>query len=211
VLPTSLRALQRLATKLKDKRVLALLETIVRHPFAGQQGSVWFPGDNLPTPLDRTCGLPIGNQTSQFFGNAMLDPLDHFVKEQLRCRGYVRYADDFLLFSDSSCELQVWREAVKRFLRTWRLRLHARKSVVFPVSAGVPFLGFRVFPGYRRLSKQNLLRFKRRLRLLQREFALGRIRADEIRRRIISWWGHAQHANAWRIANQILEEHPFGK
>ncbi len=54
-----------------------------------------------PLHPDRTAaGLPMGNQTSQFFGNVYLDPLDHFVKEELRIAGYVRYVDDFLLFSD---------------------------------------------------------------------------------------------------------------
>ena len=40
---------------------------------------MWFPGDDLFTPIERRRGLPLGNQTSQFFANVYLDPLDHFV------------------------------------------------------------------------------------------------------------------------------------
>lgn len=203
--------LARLATKLKDARVLQLLEKIVRHPFPGQEIPLWFPGDDLLAPLERSCGLPIGNQTSQFFGNVMLDPLDHFVKENLRCRGYVRYADDFLLFGHSKSQLHAWREEVGQFLLEVRLRLHPRKSVVFPVREGIPFLGFRLFPTHRRLCQYNLRRFQRRLRRLQREFAEGRVTLEEVRQRVVSWWGHAQHADAWRIASQILNQHEFTK
>jgi hypothetical protein len=48
----------------------------------------------------RPHGLPIGNLTSQFFANVLLDGVDHFVKEELRIPGYVRYCDDLVLFAD---------------------------------------------------------------------------------------------------------------
>ena len=44
---------------------------------------MWFPGDDLFTPTERRTGLPLGNQTSQFFANVYLDPLDHFVTDKL--------------------------------------------------------------------------------------------------------------------------------
>ncbi|ETX07924.1 MAG: hypothetical protein ETSY2_08385 [Candidatus Entotheonella gemina] len=61
---------------------------------------VWFPGDDLFAAL-RPRGLPIGNLTSQFWSNCYLDPVDHFVKRELRCAAYLRYVDDFALFSGS--------------------------------------------------------------------------------------------------------------
>ncbi|HEY5311090.1 MAG TPA: RNA-directed DNA polymerase [Pirellulales bacterium] len=53
----------------------------------------------------RPKGLPIGNLTSQFFANVLLDPIDHFIKEELRVPGYVRYADDLLKFGDDKRQL----------------------------------------------------------------------------------------------------------
>jgi len=50
---------------------------------------VWFPGDDL-FAVDRPRGLPIGNLTSQFWANCYLDPFGHFVKRELRCKGYLR-------------------------------------------------------------------------------------------------------------------------
>ena len=57
-----------------------------------------FPDDDLLAAL-RLRGLPIGNLTSQFWSNCYLDPLDHFVKRELRCPAYLRYVDDMALFS----------------------------------------------------------------------------------------------------------------
>jgi RNA-directed DNA polymerase len=197
--------------RLKDPRLLTLVELIVRHPFPRQQPPRYLPGDNLFSLVGRTCGLPLGNQTSQLFGNLMLDPLDHFIKEQLRCQGYVRYADDFLLFADDPQTLHAWRQDVARFLHGLRLRLNPQKSVVFPVSQGIPYLGMRLFADQRRLAKGGLTRWKRRWRRWQQAFRAGRLTLAEIGLRLQSWWGHAQHADAWRIASEILDRHPFTK
>ncbi len=61
-------------------------------------------------------GLPIGNLTSQFWGNVYLDALDQYVKRTLRCRHYLRYVDDTVLLSESREELVAWRAAIAAFL-----------------------------------------------------------------------------------------------
>ena len=86
--------------KIKDKDVLWLVGQIIDHSNPQEEVVNYFPGDDLFTPSERRRGIPIGNQTSQFFANVYLDPLDHFVKDRLRIKGYVRYVDDFLLFAD---------------------------------------------------------------------------------------------------------------
>jgi len=56
-------------------------------------------------------GLPIGNLTSQLWANVYLDQLDHFVKETLREKYYVRYMDDFVILKgDKQYLLEVKRE-----------------------------------------------------------------------------------------------------
>ena len=167
------------------------------------------PGDTLFTPSERTCGLPLGNQTSQFLANVMLDPLDHFVKEGLSCRGYVRYADDLLIFGHTAKGLHDVRKAVESFLLARRLTLHRDKTVVFPVRVGVPFLGFRVFPDRLRLTRRNVVRLRRRLRRLQSQYAAGEISLAEIRASVVSWWGHARRGCAESFADAVLSEFYF--
>ena len=199
------------ARKIKDRDVLWLTRVLVEH--SGEQEPVldWFPGDDLFTPTERARGLPIGNQTSQFFGNVYLDPLDHFVKEELRIGGYVRYVDDFVLFSDDKAELHFARESIKRFLGGLRLRLHPRKSEIFPVGQGIRFLGYRVFPSHRLLARENVWRFLRRVRRIQRDFTAGHISPADIRARLMSWAGHARHANTFRLRTRLSKAIVFSR
>jgi RNA-directed DNA polymerase len=95
-----------------------------------------------------------------------LDALDHFVKESLHCRAYVRYVDDFLLCSDDRRTLREWKTRLGVFLAGLRLRLHPAKCEVFPASQGTGFLGFRVFPRHWRLRARlfNEYRYSAKIR-----------------------------------------------
>ena len=84
-----------------DERVLRLMDLIVDSSNEQEFVCQYFDGDDLLTPVSRRKGLPIGNLTSQLFANFYLSPFDHFVKEMLGCKAYVRYVDDFVLFSNS--------------------------------------------------------------------------------------------------------------
>lgn len=192
------------ARKIKDPDVLWLNGLIINHSNPQEQVQDWFKGDDLFTPSERRRGIPIGNQTSQFYANVYLDPLDHFVKERLRMKGYVRYVDDFLLFADDKRELAAARDQIGRFLVGLRLRLHPRKNVVFPVSEGIRFLGYRVFPTHRLLAKENVWNFLRRVRKIQSSYRAGMTTAPEIRQRLMSWSGHARQADTYLLRRRLF-------
>jgi len=191
--------------------VLELLDRVIDGSNAQDPVFGLYPGDDLLTPLTRRVGLPIGNLTSQFFANLYLDPLDQFVKRELRCRAYLRYSDDFLLFADDKARLHDWRAAIVERLEGLRLRLHEGKSQVRPVDAGITFLGFRHFPAHRRLVRKAVVRQRRRLRCLQAAYAQGRIELAQVRSSIMAWLGHARHANAWQLSEAMLAETPFSR
>lgn len=128
-----------------------------------------FPGDDL-LAMTRPRGLPIGNLTSQLLANFYLDALDHQIREALRAPGYVRYTDDFILWADDKDRLHGWRAEIAGMVETDRLVLHPVKTRVFPTHCGVPFLGFRFFPGRApRLLGEVKRRFERRMRRCRRE------------------------------------------
>ena len=83
------------------------------------------------------------------------------------------------------------------------------KNEIYPVSQGIPFLGYRIFPTHVRLDKRHAHRVRRRLRQMQAEYADGWIGADVIRSRLVSWMGHAWHANSYRLVTRLLWDHPF--
>ncbi|MGB3292211.1 MAG: RNA-directed DNA polymerase [Phormidesmis sp.] len=92
--------------KLKCQDTLWLIDTIIDGSNEQETVLQYFPGDIMLTPAMRRRGLPIGNLTSQFFANVYLNGFDHFVKEQLRVKCYIRYVDDFVLLSDDRAFLQ---------------------------------------------------------------------------------------------------------
>jgi hypothetical protein len=198
-----------LARKVKDPGVLWLAGLIIDHSNPQEEVRQWFAGDDLFAPGERHRGLPIGNQTSQFFANVTLDPLDHFVADRLGAGAYVRYCDDFLVFGDDKARLAEVRGRVADFLAGLRLRLHPDKNVVFPVRDGIPFLGYRVFATHPLLARSNVWRFRRRLRHLQREYARRVLSLDDVRRGIVGWIGHARQADTWRLRRRLFHEHPF--
>ena len=101
-----------------DPQLIALVQLILNsHSENGLPGL----GERTATPGR---GLPIGNLTSQFFANVMLDPFDHFVTEVLRPGGYVRYMDDFLLFGESRGQLREMGRQVRQWLASLELEIH---------------------------------------------------------------------------------------
>ena len=108
--------------------------------------NIHFPGDEVFAPLERRRGIPIGNLTSQFFANVYLDGLDHYCKEVLRAKGYVRYVDDFALFHDERAQLEQWRLAISRYLERRRLLLHPRKTFIAATNEDAVFIGLFYCP-----------------------------------------------------------------
>jgi retron-type reverse transcriptase len=147
------------------ERTLWLLDTIVDGSNPQEPIALYYPGDDLFEPYRRRRGLPIGNLTSQFFANVYLDGLDHFCKEVLRARGYVRYVDDFALFNDDPMVLRNWRDRVAVHLAGRRLSLHPAKTFVVGTAERARFLGLELIEGgRRRLPDENVRRFRNRMR-----------------------------------------------
>ena len=186
-------------------RTLELADRIVDGSNRQEPVNLLFPGDDLLTPLERRRGLPIGNLTSQLFANIYLNPLDHFCKEVLRAKGYLRYVDDFALFHDDRGRLEQWRARIERFLEGRRLRLHPRKTEIVPTRQPAKFLGFVLLPGgRRRLPEENVRRFRNRLRGLRDRWRHGTVTGDDVERRVRSWIAHAEHADTWRLRQSIF-------
>jgi retron-type reverse transcriptase len=197
-----------LARKVADPDVLGLAGLLIGHSNPQEVVYDLFPGDDLFTPAERR-GLPLGNQTSQFFASVYLDPLDHFLKDRLGLPGLVRYVDDFVAFADDKRTLAAARRSAAEFLAGLRLRLHPNKDAIFPARQGTPFLGYRVCATHVKLAPENVYRFRRRLRSLQDRYARREVEWEQVRPRLASWIGHAQQADTFRLRERLLAEHPF--
>lgn len=106
--------------------------------------------------------LPIGNLTSQWMGNVYLNEMDHFIKENLHCRAYMRYCDDFLIFSNDKKFLHEIESSIRIFVLE-KLKLMFSKSSVYPVARGVQFLGYRHFKKFILLRKYGARKLSRQI------------------------------------------------
>lgn len=169
--------------KIRDTKFLELLEDNI-YSFGG--------GKNTP----------IGNLTSIWHGNFFLTPLDLFCKHELKIHDYIRYCDDFLLFSDDKKYLHECRKRIDEFIHE-KLNLEFSRSDVFNVKQGVDFLGYRHFDNYILVRKSTAKRMMKKVSVLPERYEAGEITQDELRSILDSISGWLSHANAYHLSQKM--------
>lgn len=161
--------------KIKDRKLVGLLERIIRN-------------------VETDKGLPIGNLTSQFLANVYFDPFDHFIKDHIGIKGYIRYMDDFLLFgSDSKILGKQMAEAEVYLQDVLKLELRGKCTYRNRATHGLSFLGMRIHRGMIRIHPKNKQRSLSRLRHRIQEWRCGRIAEDRLSASLVSIEGHLHH------------------
>jgi retron-type reverse transcriptase len=200
---------------IKCPDTLWLIDLIIDSSNPQEAVAEYFAGDDLLTPVLRRKGLPIGNLTSQFFANIYLNGFDHFIKEQLHIKRYLRYVDDFALFSgDHRSHLADARLQIEAYLTTLRLKIHPIKSQLFETRTGTNFVGFRIFPNSKnkplkpkiRVRNDNLRRARRRFRQLQQDYSHYRISLEQLTQCLRSWEAHLKHADTYHLRQEIFAQ-----
>ena len=172
----------------KDQRLLALLDDLI---------------DSYQTQDNR--GIPIGSLTSQFFANHYLGVLDHFVKEKLKCRAYVRYMDDFVLWEDRKEKLLEHHKEIENFV-TKNLSLTLKAPCLNKTERGLPFLGYRIYPGRVRLSRRSRVRFKKKYRKAMTLFERGIWDESDLALRLESLFAFVRKAESREFRLRVMRE-----
>jgi retron-type reverse transcriptase len=201
--------LDQLQRRFKDTAFHRLVDLIVRTPFPRQERPAFFPGDDLLTHAGRSCGLPLGNQTSQLFGNLYLDRIDHQLKECIRIPALIRYMDDVVLFSNSKFELWQAIDWLRQAMAGLRLRLHDRKTTVTTTRDGIRFLGHHVNVAGCRMHPEALVRLRRRLKILQRKYEGKESDLAQIQQVVASYWGIFHRGGYRKTFRQVVTDYPF--
>lgn len=169
-----------IARKIKCRRTLALIENIV--PPTG-------------------CGLPIGSLTSQLFANVYGGVIDRHIHFELGARHWARYMDDIVILSSNPYELRHWFESIKHESKE-RLGMGISKWQVSPISQGVNFLGFRIWPRHKLLRKRSVIGAKRKIKRY-----LKQNNQESLGKFIASWRGHAAHADTCNLLNHLENQY----
>lgn len=164
---------QLLRRKIKDKDLLWLLDEII----------------------DSTDGLPIGNYLSQYFANFYLTYFDHWVKQDMHVKHYVRYADDIVILSSSKPYLHSLLSEIRTYLEV-NLKLTVKGNYqIFPVDArGIDFVGYVFYHTHTRLRKSIKKNFARMLA------------RNRNKKSIASYYGWAVHCNSKNLLKKLLHE-----
>ena len=151
-------------------------------------------------------GIPIGNYTSQYFANIYLNELDHYVKEKLGIKYYVRYMDDFVMIMNDKEECKRTKQRIKEFLETrLDLRLNS-KTTYFKHKQGLSFCGYRIFVNKMILMNANKKKIYKRVRRWNRLYQENKLDIMKAATSLNSWLGHSSHTNSYLYAKKIMNK-----
>lgn len=137
-------------------------------------------------------GLPLGNLTSQLFANVYLNELDQFLKHKLKVKYYIRYADDFVIFSENKKYLENLIPQMQDFLQNeLKLIIHPNKIFIKTLNSGMDYLGWINFFNFR------ILRTKTKKRML------NRIKENPKPEVVSSYMGMLKHGNGYKIFKEL--------
>ena len=129
-----------------DKDVINLIKIIIdetNKPYINELVDKLNIHNNTDIPhYEKDVGLSIGAMTSQFLAIYYLNVLDHYIKEKLNCKYYVRYMDDFLIFNVNKNELKKAWDLINYKISELKLRINP-KSNIYKLSNGISFVGYK--------------------------------------------------------------------
>ena len=154
-------------------------------------------------------GLPLGNQSSQWFALYYLDELDRYAKEKLRIKRYVRYMDDFVLIHPDKEYMKFCRRLLADLLEN---RLHLefnQKTQIIPLKNGIDFLGFHFYLSesgkvIRKVRGRTKTKYHRRLKQMQYLFSEGSVSADDVHQVLASYKAHLDHGHTWKLQRKSM-------
>ncbi|MBX2929302.1 MAG: hypothetical protein KF852_15820 [Saprospiraceae bacterium] len=157
--------------------------------------------DSYEAHTDR--GVPIGNLTSQYFANHYLAELDHFIKEKLGIKAYVRYMDDMVLWHKDKAVLKAALKSIQAFLES-RLCCTLKPPVLNRCKHGLPFLGYHIFPHYLHLLQKSKVRFIRKLTCIEENYQSGAWSEEICARHALPLIAFTKHADAKAFRKNVL-------
>ena len=184
---------RKLARVFSDKDVLTLLYQII---------------DSFEVTYGK--GLPMGNQTSQWFAIYYLDGFDRLIKEKLQIRYYSRYMDDCVLIHEDKQYLKDCLQQMTAYLQDELHLEFNEKTQIFPLRNGVDYLGWHIYLSetgkiIRKVKQQTKQRFKRKLRYMQHAYRKGQMDLPEIKQVLSSYRAHLSYGHSYKLQKKNLE------
>lgn len=195
-----------LEKKIDCVETMELLKQLIANSNKQDDAFFYFKNDTLFTPYEQRKGIPLGNLTSQFFGNLYLNPFDHHVKEKLKVKGYIRYVDDTLYFSNSLEKLKSIIAKIETFLADYRVKIHPLKIKLLKTQNGFVFLGHKVFQTHFRLTSKAIRRGRKRLKKVYYAYKHNKLQLPEAKNKIFGTIGFFKMGNNYGVTEELLAQ-----
>ena len=177
-----------ISRRIKDTRIIWLINKILK---------------NFPLEIDFGKGIPLGNYTSQFFGNVYLNDLDYYIKHKLKIKYYIRYVDDFVIFHRDKNFLDNCKIKIQEFLiNNLKLELHSDKTKIKSLYCGSDFLGFRVFLKHILLRRRNINKIKLKIDKVNNY--------DKLRDSVEGFLAYANFADCYKLKLALMDDLDYG-
>ncbi len=155
-------------------------------------------------------GLPLGNQTSQWFAIYYLDGFDRLIKEKLRIKYYSRYMDDCVLIHQDKEYLFRCLEQMRLCANELKIDFN-EKTEIFPLKNGVDYLGWHIYitetgKVIRKVKQQTKYKYKRKLKYFQIAYPLNTVSLTDIKQVLSSYHAHLTYGHTYKLQNRLLNE-----
>lgn len=162
---------------------------------------------------EKEYGLPLGFYTSHWFGNWLLQPLDHYIKEELGAKYYIRYMDDMVILGSNKKKLHEIQEKVQNFLeenfgleikKNWQVYRVAHKSSSGTKGRAIDFVGFKFYSNGKVTLRKKL--FKRMMNKAKKLDKKGKFTLYDSYQ-MISYMGWMSWADAYQVYTKYIGKH----
>lgn len=197
--------------KIECERTFKLICSVIDSSNKQESVEHYFLGDNLFTIHERKKGLPLGNLTSQYFGNIYLGKLDHYAKEVLSIKGYIRYVDDILIYGNSLEVLEERLDKLEKCLSTLRLKVHPLKIKYYTTQNGFEFLGHKVFKNRFVTTSKNIRYIRTNIHHAVQSYNLYNATLRYAKNKMFASLGFLSQGANQKVTEQLLAKSVFCK
>lgn len=155
--------------------------------------------------IDSTKGIPIGNYTSQYFGNVYLSDFDWMIKQKYSLLGYYRYCDDMVFLSDDKFYLHSLKRNITDFLsKKLNLNIKSNWHIGSVEKQGLNFVGFIFRSTYTLLRKNISCNMKNKFSFIKSNHKI--IRPITIVSTVMSYWGWVKYSNSKNLWQNVVDK-----
>ena len=153
-------------------------------------------------------GYNPGSQMVQICGISVLNGLDHYIKERLHVREYIRYMDDMILLLDDPKKLKEHQMVIEASLGTLGFEVHPDKTKIYRVRKGIQFLGFRYHISktgkvYRLMDPENVRMERKKLVRMVHNAKHGKMTRAKVDACYMSWKAHAAKGDTYKLLQRM--------